>query len=130
VWFARVRPIARSACWTFYPRSATAKRLLTAPGFGRRVRQTAMRTLGIVVFMDHSRPRAIDAELVSLLTPFLSDDDPSTRLSAARELSHGKIPAATAALEARKRVEEDARVLDRIDASLRAIAKKDDFPPR
>jgi len=38
--------------------------------------------------------------------------------------------AATAALEARKRVEEDARVLDRIDASLRAIAKKDDFPPR
>jgi len=32
--------------------------------------------------------------------------------------------------ERAQRVEEDARVLDRIDASLRAIAKKDDFPPR
>jgi len=109
---------------------ATARRLLTTPDFDRRVRQSAMRALSVAVFMERSRPQAHAGELVSLLTPFLSDDDPSTRVAAARELSNAKIPAATATLEARKRIEADARVLDEIDASLRAIARKDDFPRR
>jgi HEAT repeat protein len=109
---------------------ATARRLLSNPRYGRRVRQFAMRALGIDVFMAHFTPQASAVELVSLLTPFLSDDDPSTRLAAAREFEHAKIPEAVAALEARKRVEQDARVLDQIDGSLREIARKDDFPPR
>ena len=110
----------------------TAKHFLTAPGFGRGVRQAAMRGLGVGVFMsripfDDSGPRKA-AELVALLTPFLADPDPTNRLAAARELGSAKIPASIAALEARKKVEQDARVLTEIDGALREIARKD-FEP-
>ena len=76
---------------------------------------------------DDSGPRKA-AELVSLLTPFLADPDPTNRLAAARELGSAKIPASIAALEARKKVEQDARVLTEIDGALREIARKD-FEP-
>jgi HEAT repeat protein len=112
----------------------TARRLLTAPGYDRRVRQAAMRALGVTVFMASAGAPGMPAdakasELVTLLAPFLSDPDPTTRLAAARELESAKIPAAVAALEARKRVEADARVLDAIDHALREIARKDHFGP-
>lgn len=101
-----------------------ARRHLVDPDASRVVRQSAMRSLGIAVFMAHFAPHAKAEELVKLLTPFLDSDDPSTRLSAARELSHAKIPEALAALVRRKQIEVDARVLMQIDDSMRQIERR------
>ena len=84
-----------------------------------------MRTLGIAVFMMRVTPGGNPRELVQLLTPFLDSDDPSLRLSAVRELGQAKIPEAARAMEARKAVEVDARVLREIDGALRAISRRD-----
>ena len=84
-----------------------------------------MRTLGVAVFMARVTPDANPRELVQLLTPFLDSDDPSLRLSAVREFGQAKIPEATRALEARKKVEVDARVLREIDGALQAITRRD-----
>lgn len=104
-----------------------AKRILTTPNASRRVRAAASRTLSIGVFMSHFNGFGNAAELVELLTPLLNSDDPSDRLVAARDIAAAKIPAARAALLARKQVEADARILTQIDESLREIERPD--PP-
>jgi hypothetical protein len=111
---------------------ALAKRYLTDPRAGREVKESAMRWLGIAVRMSEVEPHASAAELTSLLVPFLASPDPSLRLSAVRELGACKIPAASAALEAHKRVEADVRVLVEIDEALAEIAEPPfgDEPPR
>jgi aminopeptidase N len=101
------------------------KRYLTAPSSSRAVRQAVMRQMGITV-----RHREANAgEFIALLRPCLASDDPTNRLAAVRECSSTKIPPARAALEERKQVEVDARVLRAIDESLSEMAKERFRPP-
>jgi aminopeptidase N len=101
---------------------------LTAASSSRAVRQAVMRQMGIGVRYQF-RPEANADELIALLRPFLNSEDPSLRLAAAREFSSTNIPAARTALEERKRVEVDARVLRTIDESLGEMAKERFRPP-
>ena len=75
------------------------------------------------------RPEANAEELIALLRPFLDSEDPSLRMAAAVEFSSTDIPAARAALEERKLVEVDPRVLRAIDESLIEMAKERFQPP-
>lgn len=100
-----------------------AKQYLTDPKSSRLMREAAMGALGAAVFMERVRSGPDPKEVVDLLAPFLDVDDPSLRLSAARELGEVKIPASAAALEARKAREDDARVLHEIDHSLAGIPR-------
>jgi len=100
-----------------------AKRYLSDPS--RQVRASASRSLSIQVFMSRFVPHANAGELVRLLTPLLNSNDPADRMVAARDMAAAKIPASIAALEERKKVEADARVLVQIDESLREIARPD-----
>ncbi|HWC75281.1 MAG TPA: hypothetical protein VG454_15205, partial [Gemmatimonadales bacterium] len=100
-----------------------AKRYLSDPS--RQVRASASRALSIQVFMSRFVPHANAAELVRLLTPLLNSNDPADRMVAARDMAVAKIPASIAALEERKKIEADARVLTQIDESLQEIARPD-----
>lgn len=124
---ARLRRLAQRTIGTYGAPGGweLAKRYATDPASSRMLRETAMRTLGLAVFMSRATPEGSPEELVALLAPYLDSDDPSLRLVAAREMGEARIPAATAALEARKAVEVDARVLAQIDDSLRRIAAPD-----
>lgn len=104
------------------------RQLLTAASSSRAVRQAVMRQMGIGVRYQFRR-EANAEELVALLRPFLNSEDPSLRLAAAREFSSTNIPAAHTALEERKRVEVDARVLRTIDESLGEMTKERFGPP-
>lgn len=84
-----------------------------------------MRTLGIAVMMREAMQGPDPKAVVDLIAPFLDVDDPSLRLSAARELGMVKVPASKAALVARKSREVDARVLHEIDRSLREIDRRE-----
>jgi aminopeptidase N len=104
-----------------------AKRYLSDPS--REVRAAASRSLSIQVFMSRFVPHANAGELVQLLTPLLNSSDPADRMVAARDMAAAKIPASVAALEERKKVEADARILMQIDESLQEIARPDPMAP-
>jgi len=106
---------------------AVGKRYLTSPSSSRAMRQAAMRQMAISVRYQFT-PEANPTEFVALQGPFLNADDPSFRLAAAREVSCARIPESRAALEARKKIEVDARVLVAIDESLAGLAKPDNIP--
>jgi aminopeptidase N len=107
-----------------------ARKYLTDPKSSRPVREAAMHALGIGVFMSRFNPGPDPNEVVNLLAPFLASEDPSLRLSAARELGQVKIPTARAALESRKRVEVDARVLREIDQAIAEMSRPEPGIPR
>jgi HEAT repeat protein len=99
------------------------KRYLTAPSSSRAVRQAVMRQMGAAVRYQFHR-EANAEEFIALLRPLLASDDPTLRLAAVLECSSTTIPAARAALEERKQIEVDARILRAIDQSLSEIAKE------
>jgi HEAT repeat protein len=69
-----------------------------------------------------SRAAGHEAEVAALIEPLLNvDDDLFIRTEAAGALGELKQQSSIAALEARKRVEAESRVINTIDASLAAI---------
>ena len=91
-----------------------------APGTIRETRQAAVHTLLALAAGDTART----AELVPALLPLLDADDLFVRQTAANALGQLGQPSSVAALERRRRVEAESRVINEIDAAVEAIRRR------
>jgi aminopeptidase N len=95
---------------------ALAKAYL-APGTSRETRRAAIATLLLFARADSAR----GGELAAALALLLDADDLFIRQSAAAALGELGQPTSVGALEARRAVEAESRVINEIDAALRAL---------
>ena len=71
-----------------------------------------------------ARAAGHEAQVAAAIEPLLNvDDDIFVRIEAAGALGELKQPSSVAALEARRKVEAESRVINTIDASLAAIRR-------
>ena len=84
--------------------------------------QRDTRVTAIAVLVRRANAAGRQAEVAAAVTPLLDvEDDLFVRDAAARALGELKQPSSVAALEARRRVEAESRVVNTIDAALAAL---------
>ena len=74
-----------------------------------------------LAFQINSKSRASEGEVAAVIAPLLDADDLFVRMAAADALGRLGQPSSVPALQARRRVEAESRVVNTIDAALRAI---------
>ena len=81
----------------------------------------AARRAALEVLLAHRSGR--EAELVLVLDPLLTTNDPVVRAAAVDALAELRAPGAAATLEQRKEVEPDARVREAIEEALKTLVR-------
>lgn len=106
----------RALSLTHSPDAFTLCSHLVARGGSAFARLAAMETL-----VKSARETGRQSDAAAELAPFLDDPDLFIREAVARSLGSLDVPSSTGALESRKRVEAEGRVLTAIDDALTAI---------